>query len=113
MFSWGMIGFCAGLVGRKVQVPSKVTLILFGIFAGIFFSFGMDVWGTISTTGIFTLEAYILAIGTAIPFTIIYAISNVIFLLLLTRPIMEKLQRMKKKYGIFSNAESLNVKRSE
>lgn len=113
MFAWGMIGFFAGLVGRKGQVPSKFTLILFGIFAGIFFSLGMDVWGTMSTTGVFTLEAYILAIGTAIPFTIVYAISNVIFLLLLTRPIMEKLQRMKKKYGIFSEAERLNVKRSE
>ena len=102
MFAWGMIGFFAGLVGRKGKMPSKVTLILFGIFAGVFFSLGMDVWGVMSTTGVFTKEAYLLAIGTAVPFTIVYAVSNVIFLLVLTKPIMEKLHRMKKKYGIFS-----------
>lgn len=102
MFAWGMIGFFAGLVGRKGKVPSKFTLILFGIFAGVFFSLGMDVWGAMSTNGIFTMEAYVLAIGTALPFTIVYAVSNVIFLLLLTRPIIGKLQRMKKKYGIFN-----------
>ena len=102
MFTWGMIGFFAGLIGKKGKVPSKLALILFGIFAGVFFSLGMDVWGVMSATGVFTKEAYMLAIGTAIPFTIVYALSNVIFLLFLTRPIMEKLHRMKKKYGIFN-----------
>ena len=102
MFTWGMIGFFAGLIGTKGKVPSKLSLILFGIFAGVFFSLGMDVWGVMSATGVFTKEAYMLAIGTAIPFTVVYALSNVIFLLVLTKPIMEKLQRMKKKYGIFN-----------
>lgn len=101
MFAWGMIGFIAGLVGKPSLVNKKSFLIAFGIFAGIFFSLGMDIWGSMSTNGIFTLEAYLLAISTALPFTIIYAISNVIFLLLLTKPILEKLNRMKKKYGIF------------
>lgn len=101
MFAWGMIGFIAGLVGKPSLVNKKSFLIAFGIFAGIFFSLGMDIWGSMSTNGIFTMEAYMLAISTAIPFTIIYAISNVIFLLLLTKPILEKLNRMKKKYGIF------------
>jgi len=101
MFAWGMIGFIAGLVGKPSLVNKKSFLIAFGIFAGIFFSLGMDIWGSMSTNGIFTMEAYMLAISTALPFTIIYAISNVIFLLLLTKPILEKLNRMKKKYGIF------------
>ncbi|MDM5234531.1 ECF transporter S component [Lysinibacillus pakistanensis] len=100
MFMWGMIGFIAGLLGKTGMMHKKIPLIVFGIFAGIFFSFGMDIWGTISMYGVFSWEAYALALTSAVPFMIIYAISNVIFLLLLAKPIREKLDRIKNKYGI-------------
>jgi len=100
MFTWGMIGFIAGLLGKTGIMHKKIPLILFGIFAGVFFSFGMDIWGSISMYGVFSWEAYVLALSSAVPFTIVYAISNVIFLLLLTKPISEKLERIKLKYGI-------------
>lgn len=100
MFTWGMIGFIAGLLGKTGWMHKKIPLILFGIFAGIFFSFGMDIWGAISTYGVFEWEAYILAMTSAVPFTIIYCVSNVIFLLVLAKPITEKLQRIKTKYGL-------------
>ena len=100
MFTWGMIGFIAGLLGKTGIMHKKIPLILFGIFAGVFFSFGMDIWGVISFSGIFKWEAYVAALGTALPFTIVYAVSNVIFLLLLAKPIGEKLDRIKTKYGL-------------
>jgi len=100
MFTWGMIGFIAGLLGKTGVMHKKIPLILFGIFAGVFFSFGMDIWGSVSMYGVFSWEAYVLALSSAVPFTIIYAISNIIFLLLLTKPISEKLERVKHKYGI-------------
>lgn len=101
MFTWGMIGFIAGLLGKTGQMHKKIPLILFGLFAGVFFSFGMDIWGALSTAGLFNWEAYVLALSTAVPFTIIYAVSNIIFLLLLAKPIREKLERVKAKYGVF------------
>ena len=100
MFTWGMIGFIAGLLGKTGVMHKKIPLILFGIFAGVFFSFGMDIWGSVSMYGVFSWEAYLLALSSAVPFTIVYAISNIIFLLLLTKPISEKLERIKRKYGI-------------
>lgn len=100
MFMWGIIGFIAGLLAKTGIMEKKIALILYGVFAGILFSFGMDVWGVMSLTGIFTWEAYTAALVTAIPFTITYAVSNVIFLLLLAKPIGEKLERIKKKYGL-------------
>ena len=100
MFTWGMIGFIAGLLGKTGFMHKKFPLLSFGIFAGVFFSFGMDIWGSISMYGVFSWEAYVLALSSAVPFTIIYAISNIIFLLLLTKPISEKLERIKHKYGI-------------
>ncbi|KOY80976.1 ECF transporter S component [Lysinibacillus macroides] len=100
MFMWGMIGFIAGLLGKTGLMHKKIPLILFGIFAGVFFSFGMDIWGTISMYGVFSWQAYTLALTSAVPFMMVYAVSNVIFLLLLEKPIREKLERIKNKYGI-------------
>lgn len=100
MFIWGMIGFIAGLLGKTGKMHKKSVLILFGVFAGIFFSFGMDIWGAMSMYGVFSWEAYVIGLTSAVPFTAIYAVSNVIFLLLLTRPITEKLTRVKLKYGV-------------
>ena len=101
MFAWGMIGFAAGLFSKRGRVVhNKWFLVLFGIVAGVFFSFGMDIWGAMSTYGVFSVEAYKLALISAVPFTIVYAVSNIIFLLVLTKPVMEKLERIKMKYGL-------------
>lgn len=101
MFAWGMIGFMAGLASREQYYKKKWFLVLYGGISGIFFSLTMDVWGAMSTNGVFTVEAYVVAIGTAIPFTIMYALSNIIFLLFLTKPFIEKINRVKKKFGLF------------
>ena len=37
---------------------------------------------------------------TALPVTLVYAAANVVFLLLLAKPIGEKLERVKIKYGL-------------
>lgn len=102
MFTWGLIGFFAGLLGKTGKMEGKVALIVFGVASGVFYSIGMDVWSVLSITGLFSLEAYLLALTTALPFTVMYAISNVIFLLILTKPIGEKLKRIKLKYNILN-----------
>lgn len=100
MFTWGILGYIAGLLGKTKWMDTKIGLILYGIFAGVLFSFIMDIWTVMSYGGAFSWARYIAAAGTALPFTITYALSNVVFLLLLTKPIGDKLERIKKKYGI-------------
>lgn len=100
MFAWGLIGFLAGLLAKRL-VESKVLLIIFGALSGVVFSFIMDVWTTLWADDTFNIARFIASITTAAPFTVVYMVSNVIFLLLLTKPIGRKLQRLKTKYGIF------------
>ena len=100
MFAWGLIGFLAGLLAKRL-LESKVLLIIFGALSGVVFSFIMDVWTTLWADGTFNIARFIASITTAAPFTMMYMVSNVIFLLLLTKPIGRKLQRLKTKYGIF------------
>lgn len=99
MFSWGLIGLIAGLISGKLK-KSKVILVLYGIFAGILFSLLMDVWTVLWYENEFNLKFYLTAVISALPYTAVYAASNVIFLLCLSKPIGQKLSRIKLKYGL-------------
>lgn len=100
MFAWGFLGFLAGLLGSRFR-KNKVALCGFGALAGVAFSLMMDIWTTLWADGTLRLSRYLATALSALPVTAEYAISNVVFLLLLAKPIGEKLERIKKKYGLF------------
>ena len=99
MFAWGMLGFLAGLLAVQLK-RSKILLSLYGIFAGIVFSLLMDIWTVLWMDGTFNLIRYGTVVLSSFGFMAIYAVSNVIFLLLLAKPIGRKLDRIKEKYGL-------------
>ncbi|MCH5299232.1 MAG: ECF transporter S component [Ruminococcus sp.] len=99
MFSWGIIGFIAGLLSQPL-IRRKIVLVLYAVFAGLAYSMLMDVWTAMWAEGTFSLSRFIAAVGTALPITAIYVISNVIFLLVLTPFFERKIERLKTKYGI-------------
>ncbi|MEK4137530.1 ECF transporter S component [Kurthia sp. FSL E2-0154] len=100
MFTLGILGYIAGLLGKTKWMESKISLLFYGIFSGIMYSMLMDIWTVLSLGNGFNWIVYGSKIITAIPFTITYMISNVIFLWLLTKPIGDKLERLKIKYGV-------------
>ena len=99
MFAWGMIGFLAGVLKKPLR-RSRVLLLLYGVFAGIFYSLLLDVFSTLWQDNRFLPSRYLAMLLTSLPMTAVYAASNVIFLFLLAKPMGEKLERMRKKYGI-------------
>lgn len=103
MFAWGFLGFLAGILAAPLK-RRKLWMILYGVLAGLLFSVIMDVWATLWADGTFNLSRYLAALISAIPVALEYAVSNVVFLLLLARPIGEKLERIKTKYGLFQPA---------
>ena len=58
---------------------------------------------TLSLDGTFLWTRYLASIAASFPIMTIYAVSNVIFLLILARPFLEKLNRIKIKYGVFDS----------
>lgn len=101
MFAWGLLGLIAALLSKQLK-KSKISLAVFGALAGILYSFIMDIWTVLWADGTFNISRFIAAITTAVPVTAIYAVSNIIFLLILTKPIGNKLERIKIKYGLFN-----------
>lgn len=108
MFVWGLIGLIAGLIFARDKKPNVILLVVIGILGGVMFSLLMDIWTTMSLDGGFNITRYLFYITSSLPFMAVYAISNVAFLLILTKPILEKLNRVKIKYGIFNSLKRNN-----
>ncbi len=76
-------------------------LLAYGAFSGVVYSVMMDVWDAMYLEGgVFVWARYIASVTSSVRFTVIYAVSNVVFLLLLQKPIGRKLERIKTKYGL-------------
>lgn len=101
MLSWGLIGYGAGMLARYAWFHKLPVLLVYGALSGIFFSLVMDIWTVLSAQGEITLARYGAAVLTAVPVTALYAVSNVLFLLALTRPVGRRLTRICTKYGLF------------
>ncbi len=99
MFIWGLIGFIAGLLSKQLK-DNAAILLLYGALSGITYSAFMDIWTTVWFDGTINLQRYLASVAAAVPITIIYVLSNIVFLLVLTKPIGRKLERIISKYGI-------------
>ena len=99
MLAFGTIGAAAAMLSSHLK-KHRPLLALYGITAGIFYSFFLDIWTMLWTYSGLSGEGYIAALITAIPYTLMYAVSNVVFLLLLERPFGRRLGRIIFKYKI-------------
>ena len=102
MFAAGIIGFLAGILFQKGLLSrTPLSLAVFGgfatfiIYGGIMNPASVLMWQPNPTLGMF-LAAYL----HGIPFDIVHAAATVFFLALISRPMLEKLDRIKVKYGI-------------
>ena len=99
MLCWGLIGAAAGTARRLLEKP--LALCIAGVIAGIGYSFLMDVWTVLSMNGNFSGGLWIAAIISAAPVTVIYCASNIVFLLVLNKPLGRRMERLRTKYGVF------------
>lgn len=100
MLVWGIIGFFAGVLfyGKSI----KLWLItIYSMICGVIFSVVMDIWTVIAIENTFNWLRYGEVLLASLPFMAIYAVSNLIFTLILTKPFMKKLSRIKDKFGVF------------
>ncbi len=99
MLAWGLIGLISGYLSRPMR-RRLWMLVVWGALSGVIFSLIMDVWTVLWYNEGFSLPLYAAACVTALPHTALYAVSNVIFLLLLARPWGRRIERLKLKYDV-------------
>ena len=102
MFAFGMIGFLAGILFQKgILKARKLDLCIYG-FLSVFLIYGgiMNPASALMSYGQVTLASLLAFYISGAPVDLVHAISTVIFLWFLSRPMLEKLERIKKKYGL-------------
>ena len=99
MFSWGLIGMIAGLAAGYL-LRHRAALLTFALLSGCLYSVLMDVFSTLWEDGFFNPVRFLALTATTVPYTISYAVSNVVFILLLGNKMIFSIERVKRRYGI-------------
>ncbi|AWW26873.1 ECF transporter S component [Acetobacterium carbinolicum] len=102
MFAFGIIGFLAGILVKKgAMKKSKGQLCLYG-FLATFFIYGgiMNMASLLMWSSIINWKTILATYITGAPFDLIHASATVFFLFVAANPMIEKLERIKKKYGL-------------
>lgn len=102
MFAMGIIGFLAGILFQKGFLSRKtLPLCIFGALATFLIYGGiMNPSSVLMFTSRLTWESLIAAYISGFWFDLVHAVSTVFFLYLLADPMLDKLERIKIKYGL-------------
>ncbi|CAM3260502.1 ECF transporter S component [Paenibacillus lupini] len=105
MFCFGIIGFLAGILFRRGWLKtSKLALCTFGGLATFFIYGGIiNIGSLLMFTPVLSRDALIATYASGFWFDMVHAIATVIFLYFLSRPMIEKLDRIKAKYGLIES----------
>ncbi|MBO4940909.1 MAG: ATP-binding cassette domain-containing protein [Clostridia bacterium] len=102
MFSMGMIGFVSGMLFEKGMLKkARIFLCIFG-FVATFLIYGgiMNLSSVLQVQASPTTEMFAAAYISGLPLDIIHAVSTAFFLCIMAEPFIEKLERIKTKYGL-------------
>lgn len=102
MFAFGSVGFLAGVLFQKGWLrKTKASLCVFG-FLATFVIYGciMNTSYVIQSQTHLTKAMFIAALVSGAPFDLVHAVSTVFFLWIMAEAMIEKLERIKEKYGL-------------
>lgn len=102
MFCFGIIGFLAGILYQKgVLKKTKMSLCVFGGLSTFFIYGGIvNIGALMMFTSQFSMKALLATYISGFWFDIIHSSATVFFLYYISQPMIEKLDRIKIKYGL-------------
>ena len=105
MFSAGIIGWLAGVLFRKGLLRrSPMALCVFGVLATIVLYGGiMNLSSVLTSSVVLTPQAVLSYYITGFPMDCVHAAGTALFLWLAAEPMLEKLDRIKVKYGLIDS----------
>lgn len=104
MFAAGIIGFLAGILFQKGWLKArKISLCIYGFLATVFIYGGIMNPASLVMTSYAITKRNLLAIYmSGLPVDLVHASATVIFLWIASKPMIEKLERIKVKYGMMN-----------
>lgn len=102
MFAMGIVGFLSGVLFRKGFLrKTRSSLCMFGVLSAVIVYGGIMnpstlTWGNSTINGKTLLTCFV----TGFPMDCVHAVATALFLFLIAEPCLEKLERIKLKYGL-------------
>ena len=104
MFAFGIVGFLGGLIFRRKRGKWKHFHLWLCIYGGlsvlVIYGFLLDTASVFMGMGGINKAAFLAMYASGFPMNVIHGSATVIFLAVLGEPMLAKLQRIRKKYGI-------------
>ena len=102
MYSWGLIGWVAGVLGHSGVLTGGRSwgLYAYGFASGLLYGLVMNIWSMIAFYHPESLAQMFVIWAPAIPYDLTHAASTLVFLMLLWAPWHRKLERLKRSYGL-------------
>ena len=106
MFAYGMAGFLGGFLYKKGLLSKRrIPLAIFGgLIVVTIVGPILDTCSLFTMTPIITKESVVAIYLSGLPINIIHATATVLTLLLISKPMFEKLDRIRLKYGIMEES---------
>ncbi|MGN1122376.1 MAG: ATP-binding cassette domain-containing protein, partial [Eubacteriales bacterium] len=108
MFAFGFIGLLGGVLFRKGALRrTKLALCVFGGLAVLVLYGGiLNTASVLMIQSVPTVTQLVSAYAVGFPFDLVHAVSTVFFLWFAAEPMIEKIERVKRKYGLMENGAS-------
>lgn len=100
MFAWGIMGFCSGVLGKHGLLKNPFVICGFGFIWGFLYGWIMDLWQILGFLNPITLKSFLLTYAASFYFDLTHAVSTAAFLVLIAKPWLKILTRVKVKYGL-------------
>ena len=103
MFAMGIIGFLAGILFKKGWLRrTRVSLAVFGAFAAVIIYGGImnPAAAFMVSAESITLETLFAYYITGLPMDLVHAFGTALFIMMAAEPMLEKMDRIKVKYGL-------------
>ena len=103
MFAMGIIGFLAGVLFKKGWLRrTRISLAVFGAFTAVIIYGGImnPAAAMMMSSEALKLETLLACYITGLPMDLVHGFGTAIFLIIAAEPMLEKMDRIKVKYGI-------------
>ena len=103
MLGMGLVGFLAGLIFHSGVVPKKRVVVAVAGFAVVTFIYGfiVDSCSVFIIAAEKTLPAVLSVYLSGLPFNLIHGVTTAVVLFLINKPMNDKFDRLRLKYGVF------------
>ncbi len=108
MFSFGIIGFLTGILFRKgiLKKDQKLRLCIYGAFVSLcIYGLLMDTYTIFSMDFVSNTKEMLMIYASGFPVNCVHAVGTFLFLSVLAKPMIEKLDRVRIKYGMIEVGE--------